>query len=364
VKNFLKNLALVFFSTLLGLFLFEVFLRFFFPQFLNFSTLDPDILGRGKPYGYTLHRTKDYRVKIQLNSKGLRDYEHAYENRRNHFRIVTLGDSFTFGHGVEMEEAFPKVLEKNLNQRSEKTRFEIINASLAGWGNDQAFMFLKKEAIKYNPNLIILGLFVGNDIIENTNTHIFIVKDGKLLPSPHGFQITPTLKIRSFLSSHLHLYRLLADYRFRLRYQKGLKEGHYPPDVQIFYNRYKEKQEKGLTKTNLILERFLAFSREKDISFFVLVIPTKEQVDNQIYRQWVDRNQFQEDSLDMGLPQRVIGNYLRAKGFLFMDSLSPLKKENQKMNLYFPNDGHWNREGHKIMAKILQEALDQNNLIP
>jgi len=45
-------------------------------------------------------------TQVKINSQGLRDYEYKLEKQGNIFRIVTLGDSYTFGWGVELNESY------------------------------------------------------------------------------------------------------------------------------------------------------------------------------------------------------------------------------------------------------------------
>ena len=68
--------------------------------------------------------------KISINSKGCRDYERKYK-KQGKFRVLALGDSFTFGHGVEFEESFLTILEKSLNSLY-KSSTEIIKCAVPG----------------------------------------------------------------------------------------------------------------------------------------------------------------------------------------------------------------------------------------
>ena len=55
---------------------------------------------------------------VRINSDGFRDKNYSIEKPNGVFRIVAIGDSLTFGFGVESEESYPKVLEKNLNSKN------------------------------------------------------------------------------------------------------------------------------------------------------------------------------------------------------------------------------------------------------
>src|SRR3989304_9109259 len=72
-------------------------------------------------------------------------------------RIVTIGDSFTFGHGVGKDESYPSVLEELLKTRS--TGAEVINAGIPGYGLDQEYHFFRTFLSEYlNPTLVIWAI--------------------------------------------------------------------------------------------------------------------------------------------------------------------------------------------------------------
>lgn len=96
--------------------------------------------------------TKDG-ITYKINSKGLRDREFEYVHSGS--RILVLGDSYVFGWGELIENTYPKLLENILN-------CEVMNAGIYGYNTVQESEFLKREGMKYGPDLVILG-FVMND---------------------------------------------------------------------------------------------------------------------------------------------------------------------------------------------------------
>jgi len=96
--------------------------------------------------------TSEYNVNYKTNSKGLRDKEYDYDKPRGKFRIVCLGDSVTFGWGVSAEERFTEILENKFRN------VEVINMGVPAYGVDQMLLFLKREGVKYNPDLVIVYL--------------------------------------------------------------------------------------------------------------------------------------------------------------------------------------------------------------
>ena len=82
------------------------------------------------------------------------------------YRIVVLGDSHTVS--VENELSFPEVLEHLLNgDRSEgKKRVEVYNGGGLGHSPYQYYLYLKTRLTKYQPDLVILALHIGNDFLD------------------------------------------------------------------------------------------------------------------------------------------------------------------------------------------------------
>jgi hypothetical protein len=73
-----------------------------------------------------------------------------------------IGDSFVFGDEARDGETFPDFLQKKLGPG-----YEVINMGVSGYGHDQMLLYLEGEALKYRPDVVILG-FYGADIYRNT----------------------------------------------------------------------------------------------------------------------------------------------------------------------------------------------------
>jgi hypothetical protein len=98
---------------------------------------------------------------LNTNSKRVRGKnEYPYSKDPDKVRILTLGDSFTFGHEVSDSETYSYYLQEMIPQT------EIINLGVHGYGHDQMLILLKEEGIKYEPDIIILG-FLTMDMSRN-----------------------------------------------------------------------------------------------------------------------------------------------------------------------------------------------------
>jgi lysophospholipase L1-like esterase len=119
--------------------------------------------------GYTLIKPGSHYewqgIPVEINSHGLRGPETTYEKPPATFRILNLGDSVVMGWGVRMEDTYGQRLESLLNEEDNgELRFEVINAGVPGWNLENALAYLQAEGLKYEPDLILLGLTIANDI--------------------------------------------------------------------------------------------------------------------------------------------------------------------------------------------------------
>ncbi|MCI0414704.1 hypothetical protein L0222_18150 [bacterium] len=86
-----------------------------------------------KPNHTNLCRATEYESLIKTNSMGLRDSEDALRRPE----IVALGDSFTFGQGVDQQKVWPKMLERI-------TGYKVLNAGVSSYGTARELQLLKR----------------------------------------------------------------------------------------------------------------------------------------------------------------------------------------------------------------------------
>jgi lysophospholipase L1-like esterase len=99
----------------------------------------------------------------RINNLGFRGSEHPIQKSGNTFRILVLGDSFTFGQGVEESEVYTSVLEKALVARYPKQTVEVINAGVMGYSAGDEMNLLNQIGDLLEPDLILIG-FYENDV--------------------------------------------------------------------------------------------------------------------------------------------------------------------------------------------------------
>lgn len=104
---------------------------------------------------------------IRINSHGFRDLERPVERPPEVFRIAVLGDSFTFGIGVEIEDTFPKVIERMLaKEASPDRRYEVLNMGVFGFNTADEVEYYLDRGEAFSPNVVVVQ-FLNNDVVDN-----------------------------------------------------------------------------------------------------------------------------------------------------------------------------------------------------
>lgn len=95
-------------------------------------------------------------------------FEYTTKKDPSTYRIITLGDSFTFGALVDTKQNYPELLEDTLNQKlhcKDIKKFEVINLGSPGYDILYSAERFKQRGEKYNPDLIVWFL-IPNDFEE------------------------------------------------------------------------------------------------------------------------------------------------------------------------------------------------------
>ena len=101
---------------------------------------------------------------IRINSQGFRDREFPIDKPPDVFRIAVTGDSFTYGHGVETDETYDKLLEEKLNEREGALTYEVLNFGVPGYALSKCAEQLRVKILAFSPDLFIVGTTLANDL--------------------------------------------------------------------------------------------------------------------------------------------------------------------------------------------------------
>lgn len=90
-------------------------------------------------------------------------------------RIICLGDSYTFGHGVSDDKTYPAFLETYLRNICKK-KIQVINAGVCGATITEELGMYKNNCVQLRHQLVIL-LFDNGDILDFGRELLFEKRD-------------------------------------------------------------------------------------------------------------------------------------------------------------------------------------------
>lgn len=332
-KNILINITISIFVTFICLLFFETTLRV-----LGVGCSIVDKNGNG-PYvishnHYHLKSNYSGRLKclefdttIQTNSYGYRDSEF---NTTNNI-ILLLGDSMVFGYGVEQNETFADILEKRLHSNG----FSVYNIGTLGYSPKGYITQLNEYLPEFNPKIVIVSLYEGNDAQENCgmlNRAEFLGETRK------GFG-----KIKDFLK---RLYII----RFTEPLIKNIIDlGDSALTSKQFYlvdEPENVKECNKLLKESMKILRDLTYAYNKEIIF--LILPSK-------------MNFIQSDDPGLDYNKKIdtmmgFCSELNLKCFNIKNSIS------DPSGIYL-KEGHLNKEGHNKIAKLINDFLLKEGIL-
>ena len=105
-------------------------------------------------------------ARFEINANGYRTPVRPTTKPADTYRIAVVGDSVAFGWGIPEPDCFPRLLETLLNARERpfgRAKVEVLNFSGPGRGLGDYYIVLEDEALRYDPDLVLVP-FIFNDV--------------------------------------------------------------------------------------------------------------------------------------------------------------------------------------------------------
>lgn len=156
LKRWLQNLALAAGTFLFCAVLLELALRVAGFGNLEIYEPNPALYWRLKPNQNCF--TKIDHKPVHINAHGTRGPDFADAKPPGTLRILSLGDSRTFGWGLTDEETYSRRLERALQAHAGSSRkIEVINAGVNAWSFPQMLVYFREFGLKWQPDAVILA---------------------------------------------------------------------------------------------------------------------------------------------------------------------------------------------------------------
>ncbi len=272
------------------------------------------------------------------------------------FRILVLGDSFTVGASVEQRDSYPAQLQRLLQRRTRR-RIEVMNTAVGGWGPLQYAQYFAHYGLEFDPDMVIVGLFVGNDITDSVESiaQLPTAALGRRISRKASRDPLISLKVALHESSHLarlvlHQARPLLDFR-RERCDEF-------PSVFIQIQRHRTKiyrtdwqqRDVKLARVTRQIARIEAHARDFGIPLLVVLIADETQINPALQRLLFKDG----EPIDIDQPQRLLTERFATKGIETLDLLPAFRAYPGCLH---QNDTHWTRDGHRLAAQEILRAI-------
>jgi len=299
----------------------------------------------------------------------------GYRNERTLQRadVVAIGDSFTYGVGVERQEAWPVLV-------SRLVRRDVYSMAHGGYG-PWHYERLLGEALSLRPRAVIVGVYMGNDLFDSYWAY---ARDPTAPPAKDvalaaradaleravpimdqivvGHRLADRTVLRDWVAGHVQLYRLAHRLREkfgperavaanpgRVTEVRGEWRGLFRSYRRIAVDLADPRIELGLERAVLSLNAIAVRCRQAQVALLIVILPTKESV-------------FLPHVSDAAAPQlRAVADgeavlrgrliqQLRDARVDILDMLPPLRDVSEQS---YPDtlDGHPNPTGHRIIAE-------------
>lgn len=276
---------------------------------------------------------------LRTNSAGMRsEHEFSHEKPEDRRRMLLLGDSYTFGHGLPDEATFAHLLETAYLP----PEWELLNTAVPGYGTDQQLIAFEAEGRLYDPDIVILGFYL-RDYSRNVLSFRDYAKPMFVL-EPSGLRLThsPILSPDLLLDAYSNGRRSIGDWSYSYALQALIL-----PVAKLRARRIRETSH-GWRVLSKLMERFARVVRESGAHPVWMIIPTRDQVSGEPSR-------FASlTSLCTAKAATLALDCIELEGPFRAQELSDPAKP-----IYRPRDqgGHLSVTGNRIAAQSIFEQL-------
>jgi lysophospholipase L1-like esterase len=316
----------------------EVTLRAVRPQVSHTEWLDgrsravPDnLLGhRYRPGARAVQRTPEFTAEYNIDAAGRRAGTSA--GGKYGFRVLVLGDSFTFGDGVAAEEVWTAVMERTLRDR--RVEILVFNAGVEGYNTRSEAHYLFELEPVLKPDVVVLG-FVANDVY--TNQPLYVAPSSSVDEHRENGAASHVIALAKRVAMQNDwIYQRLFLVTARKEYYAVPFSPHVTEQLDVTRN---------------LIGAMEAFCRGNGIRFVVVSIPQQFGV---IAAARDDRF----SGVDPRAIDRDLAAFASTRGFAWIETLEPLAEAYRTtgVDMFYRVDGHLTRDGNRVVG---ENAADQ-----
>ncbi|MDA0211321.1 MULTISPECIES: SGNH/GDSL hydrolase family protein [Desertifilum] len=340
----------------------ELVMIFFEPVLFNktFYQYDPDMGFRVRPYT------------LGSNQFGFNDRDYSLEKDPSAFRMLFVGDSFSWAGGQEGN--YTALLENQLQNTPNLPPVEVINTGYPMTHTGEQLIVLQKYGLQYNPDLVVLGFFAGNDFIDaDPYRKRIVVNDTQIDIDKRrevrflGYPIIGRSRLVLFVQQKYQVFREMMKIEQAAHANESApitfsEETFLQIELARMEFCHLEKQSQGYYQANIdyilnSVSQMNEILKARDIQFIVALYPDEFQVNSELQNTLFERFDLNREDYDLECFQKILIEHLEKENIPYLDLLQPFQAASQTQSLYLLRDTHWNAEGNQLAANLLYEYL-------
>jgi hypothetical protein len=320
----------------------------------------------------------EFGVRMEIGRHGFRGPAPSPAKPEGVFRVVCLGDSFLHARAIDYDRVFHMVLNQDLAARGREV--EAINLGVEAYDTAQEYMVYHHVGRKYDPDLVILFFYVGNDLAGNYppggRRPSFKLENGELAYVPFEIKAGRRNPIRDFFRRRVRIYSFLPDlwraawnnnlgqvFSAKTRHQRLERhdlqyagQGHVVPTQKAVQT---DRMSPNWQVTLALLEKLGREVEADGARFAVAVIPTMVQVYDRNWEILKEKYPDQAESWDRFRVQRILAAFCRERGFTYIPLTEHMVEAARRTGemFYIPHDWHFNENGHAFTARVIEPYL-------
>ncbi|WP_267384295.1 SGNH/GDSL hydrolase family protein [Cyanobacterium sp. uoEpiScrs1] len=328
---------------------------------------------------------------VKINQDGLRDKYYPREKPKNTFRIAVLGDSFAEAIQVNLEDTFWSFIERELhNCPSINNRMvETINFGVGDYGTAQELMTLKHQVKYYSPDMVILAIFTGNDIVNNSKAlspydrfSPFLIEQGDKFVMDFSLKETEIYQWRSSLTrkvvfsiiNNFYLLQIINKARITIKNRHKFLDQEFANKnnfnvikyLDFIPQLYLDNDDKNWEKAWNITEELVRMIKQESATIKARFLAVTLSNPAQVYPNKSIRDKYfrEEGIVDQFYPDKRIKILGEKEKFDVLNLAPEFQSYADKNNQFlhgFENTilggGHWNQLGHKLAGELITKKV-------
>jgi lysophospholipase L1-like esterase len=277
-----------------------------------------------------------------INALGLRGPETSKAKPAGVRRIAVLGDSFTFGYGVNDDETWPAALQRALDRAPDggpaprAPRYEVLNCGVPAYDTEQEVRLLGGRILDFEPDLVLFGWYINDPAVRDGAAGTAADQPPAAVRwlAPNQTGLLPTLRGWS------QALDLICDRLF------GSAHEAYQPTA---FARLYDDVHPGWRRAKLALQRAQALCKQRGIGFALVMYPDLSR---------------RGEHLASHDAYRILAAFCREQGIPVLDlepALSGVDLRALRVHLL---DSHPNGRAHTIAGDAVAEWLRAGGLLP